>query len=70
MVPDPARGATVLFLHETHKVVGTREDDFEAAYREGWMPTLAQGDGSAWRAGPRRETYSRGCANWTTCVTT
>jgi hypothetical protein len=34
----------VLFLHETHKVVGAREDDFEAAYREGWMPTLAAGD--------------------------
>jgi hypothetical protein len=34
----------VLFLHETHKVVGTREDDFEAAYREGWMPMLANGD--------------------------
>jgi hypothetical protein len=32
----------VLFLHETHQVVGTREDDFEAAYREGWMPTLGQ----------------------------
>ena len=32
----------MLFLHETHRVVGTREDDFEAAYREGWMPTLAQ----------------------------
>ena len=34
----------MLFLHETHKVVGAREDEFEAAYREGWMPTLAQGD--------------------------
>ncbi|SOX54235.1 hypothetical protein MAAFP003_2911, partial [Mycobacterium ahvazicum] len=34
----------VLFLHETHKVVGTREDEFEAAYREGWMPTLANDD--------------------------
>ena len=44
MAPDPARGAIVLFLHETHQVVGTREDDFEAAYREGWMPTLARGD--------------------------
>ena len=33
----------MLFLHETHKVVGAREDDFEAAYREGWMPTLAEG---------------------------
>lgn len=34
----------MLFLHETHKVVGAREDAFEAAYRDGWMPTLAQGD--------------------------
>ena len=33
----------MLFLHETHKVVGAREDEFEAAYREGWMPTLATG---------------------------
>ena len=33
----------MLFLHETHKVVGAREDEFEAAYREGWMPTLADG---------------------------
>ena len=34
----------MLFLHETHKVVGAREDEFEAAYREGWMPTLAEDD--------------------------
>jgi len=34
----------VLFLHETHQVVGAREDEFEAAYREGWMPTLANQD--------------------------
>ena len=34
----------MLFLHETHKVVGTRHDEFEAAYREGWMPTLANED--------------------------
>jgi hypothetical protein len=34
----------MLFLHETHKVVGAREDEFEAAYRDGWMPTLADGD--------------------------
>ena len=34
----------MLFLHETHKVIGAREDDFEAAYREGWMPTLARDD--------------------------
>ena len=34
----------MLFLHETHKVVGTRADEFEAAYREGWMPTLARQD--------------------------
>jgi hypothetical protein len=34
----------VLFLHETHQVVGAREEEFEAAYREGWMPTLAKED--------------------------
>ncbi len=34
----------MLFFHETHKVIGAREDDFEAAYREGWMPTLARDD--------------------------
>ncbi|OBH45848.1 hypothetical protein [Mycobacterium mantenii] len=34
----------MLFLHETHSVVGARQDDFEAAYREGWMPTLAEED--------------------------
>ncbi|OBI98852.1 hypothetical protein A5660_04490 [Mycobacterium alsense] len=34
----------MLFLHETHQVVGAREDEFEAAYREGWMPTLARDD--------------------------
>jgi hypothetical protein len=34
----------VLFLHETHQVVGARQDEFEAAYREGWMPTLAKED--------------------------
>ncbi len=34
----------MLFLHETHKVVGAREEEFEAAYREGWMPTLARAD--------------------------
>ncbi|HEY7051250.1 MAG TPA: hypothetical protein VH496_03830 [Mycobacterium sp.] len=34
----------MLFLHETHQVVGAREDDFEAAYRDEWMPTLAEQD--------------------------
>ena len=34
----------MLFLHETHNVVGVRQDEFEAAYREGWMPTLAKED--------------------------
>jgi hypothetical protein len=34
----------MLFLHETHEVVGAREDEFETAYREGWMPTLAESD--------------------------
>lgn len=34
----------MLFLHETHEVVGKREDDFETAIRDEWMPTLAETD--------------------------
>ena len=34
----------MLFVHEVHQVVGTKEDEFEDAYREGWMPTLAKDD--------------------------
>ena len=34
----------VLFLHETHLVAGYHEDAFEAAFRDGWMPTLAEDD--------------------------
>ena len=34
----------MLFLHETHKVVGSNEDEFEAAYRDQWMPTMAESD--------------------------
>jgi len=35
-----------VFLHETHRVVGACEDDFEAAFREagGWMDRLASRD--------------------------
>ena len=31
-------------MHEVHKVRGRLEDDFEAAFRHGWMPMLAAGD--------------------------
>ena len=34
----------MLFLHETHTVVGACEDEFEAAYRDGWMRMLAEDD--------------------------
>jgi hypothetical protein len=34
----------VLFMHEVHKVRGRFEDDFEAAFRDGWMPMLAESD--------------------------
>jgi hypothetical protein len=34
----------MLFMHEVHKVRGRAEDDFEAAFRQGWMRML--GDGS------------------------
>src|ERR1035438_2558380 len=34
----------MLYLHETHKVVGLKEDEFEAAYRDGWMSLMADTD--------------------------
>ncbi|MDQ1521980.1 MAG: hypothetical protein QOI55_3053 [Actinomycetota bacterium] len=34
----------MLFLHEVHTVAGRHEDDFEAAYRDGWVPALAKTD--------------------------
>jgi hypothetical protein len=34
----------MLFMHEVHKVRGRTEDDFEAAFRDGWMSTLGAGD--------------------------
>jgi hypothetical protein len=34
----------VLLLHEVHRVVGRREREFEAAYRDGWMTRVAEGD--------------------------
>ncbi len=37
-------GLGVLFMHEVHRVRGRAEDEFEAAFRDGWMPMLAAGD--------------------------
>lgn len=34
----------MLLLHEVHEVSGRHEDAFEAAFREGWMPALAEGE--------------------------
>jgi hypothetical protein len=34
----------LLFMHEVHRVRGRAEDDFEAAFRDGWMPMLGAGD--------------------------
>ena len=34
----------MLLLHEVHEVIGSRETEFEAAYRDGYLPTLASGD--------------------------
>ena len=35
-----------IYLHEVHRVVGRREDEFEAAFRDadGWMDRLGRGD--------------------------
>ena len=32
----------MLLLHEVHTVAGRHEDEFEDAFRDGWMPTLAE----------------------------
>lgn len=37
----------MLFVHEVHQVVGTKEDEFEAAYRDGWMRLLAKEEDAA-----------------------
>ncbi len=34
----------MLLLHEVHKVVGTQEDAFDAAYRDEYLPILGQGN--------------------------
>ena len=34
----------MLFVHEVHRVVGAREEAFEAAYRDEWLPRLAKSD--------------------------
>jgi hypothetical protein len=39
-----AGGLGVLFMHEVHRVRGRHEDEFEAAFRDGWMPMLGAGD--------------------------
>jgi hypothetical protein len=36
----------MLYIHEVHAVRGAREEEFEAAYRDSWMPLLAKGDGA------------------------
>jgi hypothetical protein len=34
----------MLFMHEVHKVRGRAEDEFEAMFRDDWMPMLGTGD--------------------------
>ena len=34
----------MLLLHELHTVSGRKEDEFEASFRDGWMPALAGTD--------------------------
>jgi hypothetical protein len=36
----------LLFVHETHEVLGAREDGLEVAFRERWLPALAESDGA------------------------
>ncbi|HWE71125.1 MAG TPA: hypothetical protein VG205_12205 [Acidimicrobiales bacterium] len=34
----------MLFMHETHQVIGRQASAFEEAVRDGWMPALAESD--------------------------
>ncbi len=34
------------FLHETHRVAGSREDELEAALRDAWLPAVAETSGA------------------------
>ena len=34
----------MLLFHETHRVRGAKEDEFEASFRDRWLPELASGD--------------------------
>ena len=36
----------MLLLHEVHQVAGAKEDEFDAAYRDEYVPALAKSDGS------------------------
>ncbi len=36
----------MLLLHELHTVAGRHEDDFETAFRDGWMPQVATDSGA------------------------
>ena len=36
----------MLLLHEVHQVAGAKEEEFDAAYRDEYMPALAKSDGS------------------------
>ncbi|HTK15455.1 MAG TPA: hypothetical protein VL769_03605, partial [Acidimicrobiia bacterium] len=36
----------MLLLHEVHTVAGKHEDEFEAAFRDHWMPKVASDDGA------------------------
>ncbi len=36
----------MLFLHETHAVLGAREGEFDAAYRDAWLPEVARDSGA------------------------
>jgi hypothetical protein len=41
---EPCQHRRMLFLHEVHTVAGTKEDEFEAAFRDGYLPALAATD--------------------------
>jgi len=47
------RSRGMLFMHEVHTVRGRAEDEFEAAFRKGWMAMLGAGDEARRQLRPR-----------------
>ena len=49
----------MLLLHEVHQIAGAKEDEFDAAYRDEYLPALAGSEGSRLLWYNRRRTFAK-----------